>query len=317
MRRPLPVAQTTTGAREVPRAAKGDSRQLNINLPEIVKEFRKGIIIALSLVVVEHVAWIIEPTLFGDLIDATIEKLKGTPGSSYVLPLSLWVGAFLLNSGVGTARRSVDERIYLNIFTEIATRVSHAAVERKLSVSQTAARAQLSREFITFFQYRIPDIVEQVIAIGGALIGLMFFDYRIAISCLFVVAPLLIVNRFYNKTVVSLQKKVHDSVEETYEVFATKDPERVRAYFAALALPQQRIADWGAVSFGLLRLVLLGIFLVVLYISLDLDDFTTGGIYSIVAYLWTFVTSSEYLPELLESWTSLKDISSRLRSEQV
>jgi hypothetical protein len=59
--------------------------------------------------------------------------------------------------------------------------------------------------------------------------------------------------------------------------------------------------------------MLLGIFLVVLYISIDLDDFTTGSIYSIVAYIWTFITSSEYLPELMESWTSLKDISRRLK----
>jgi len=301
----------------VARTARGGARAASINLSDIVRQFRGGIIIALSLVVVEHVAWIIEPSLFGSLIDATIEQLKGTPGASNILPLSLWVAAFLINSGVGTARRSVDQRIYLNMFTEIATRVSRAAVERRLSVSQTAARAQLSREFITFFQYRIPEIGEQVIAIGGALVGLMFFDYRIALACLFVVPPLLVVNRFYSKTVVSLQKQVHDSVEETYEIFATKDPQKVREYFAGLAQPQQRIADWGAVSFGLLRLVLLGIFLVVLYISLDLDEFTTGAIYSIVAYLWTFVTSSEYLPELLESWTSLKDISARLRSEQL
>jgi len=63
----------------VPRAAKGEPRVSSINLSDIVKQFRKGIIIALSLVVVEHVAWIIEPTLFGNLIDATIDKLKGTP----------------------------------------------------------------------------------------------------------------------------------------------------------------------------------------------------------------------------------------------
>jgi hypothetical protein len=61
-----------------------------------------------------------------------------------------------------------------------------------------------------------------------------------------------------------------------------------------------------------MRIILLFIFLAVLYISIDLDDFTTGSIYSIVAYIWTFITSSEYLPELMESWTSLKDVSSRL-----
>jgi hypothetical protein len=61
-----------------------------------------------------------------------------------------------------------------------------------------------------------------------------------------------------------------------------------------------------------MRGILLFIFLAVLYIAIDLDDFSTGSIYSIVAYIWTFITSSEYLPELMESWTSLKDVSNRL-----
>ena len=41
-----------------------------------------------------------------------------------------------------------------------------------------------------------------------------------------------------------------------------------------------------------------------------------GEIYSIVAYLWTFVTATEYLPELMESWTSLHDISKRIKAEE-
>lgn len=53
------------------------------------------------------------------------------------------------------------------------------------------------------------------------------------------------------------------------------------------------------------------------YIAIDPDDFTTGNIYSIVAYIWTFITSSEYLPELMESWTSLKDISRRIKTETI
>ncbi len=63
------------------------------------------------------------------------------------------------------------------------------------------------------------------------------------------------------------------------------------------------------------RATLVGIFLVVLYIAIDLDYFSAGELYSIIAYLWTFVTSTEYLPELMESWTSLKDISKRLKME--
>ncbi len=288
-----------------------------MNLIDIVKRFKKGIILALSLVVIENVAWIIEPALFGNVIDAMIEAATGDPRTSYTVPLLLWIMAFLVNSGVGSLRRSLDQRIYLRMFTEIATNVSSVGVQLHHSVSKTAARAQLSREYISFFQYRVPEIFEQLIAIGGAMIGLAFFDNRIALACLVVVVPLFFINRWYAGRVVSLQTTLHDSVEKTYEVFATKDPEKVRAYYTNLMRPEQKIANWGALSFGLMRMVLLGIFLVVLYIAIDLDEFSTGNIYSIVAYLWTFVSSSEYLPELLESWTSLKDISGRLRTEKV
>jgi len=65
-----------------------------------------------------------------------------------------------------------------------------------------------------------------------------------------------------------------------------------------------------------MRFILSIIFIVALYISIDLDDFLTGNIYSIVAYLWTFVTSMEYIPELLESRTSFKDISNRIKEKE-
>jgi len=103
--------------------------------------------------------------------------------------------------------------------------------------------------------------------------------------------------------------------EDVFEIFARKDIKHVRAYYEAMARPQRRIANWGALNFGLIRLVLLGIFLLVLFIAIDIDNFSTGKIYSVVAYLWTFVTSTEYLPELLESHTSLKEIQKRVRRE--
>ncbi len=288
-----------------------------MHLSDLFKKFRLGIIIATSLVIVENVAWILEPTLFGNVIDALIEKASSEVPVHYLIPLFIWIGVFLLNSGVGAVRRSVDPRIFLKIFTEIATNVARSAKEHRQSVSKTAARAELSREFITFAQYRVPEIIEQSISIGGAVIALIFFDWRIALSCVFIVLPLLLISRSYNKNVMTLQKDLHDTREGAFDIFSTKDPDKVREYYTTQSRTEQRIANWGAVNFGVMRIFLLLIFLVVLYIAIDLDDFSTGNIYSIVAYLWTFVTSSEYLPELMESWTSLKDISRRLKTETV
>jgi ABC-type multidrug transport system fused ATPase/permease subunit len=231
--------------------------------------------------------------------------------------LFAWIAVFAINSGVGSFRRSYDQRVYLDMFTELATTISRTGTVRNLSVSTTAARAELSREYITFFQYRVPEIIEQAIGIGGALIALTFYDPRIAASCALIVVPLLFVYRVYRTRVRRLQATVHDRLEQTYDVFQTGDPDRVRTYYGELALSQQKIANVGALTFGAMRVFLLGIFLVVLYVAIDLDNLSTGTIYSVVAYIWTFVTSAEYLPELMESWGSLKDISHRLQVGEV
>ena len=288
-----------------------------MHLSELFRKFRWGIALATMLVVVENVAWIAEPTQFGRVIDALIEKATAHSSASYLAPLLIWIVVFLVNSGVGALRRAVDPRIFLRIFTEIATDVARSGRAQGRSTSATAARAELSREFITFAQYRVPEIIEQSISIGGAVIALMFFDWKIAVTCLFIVLPLLAIARQYNRNVIGLQRDLHDTREKAFDVFSTNDPDQVRAYYTAQARAEVRIANWGAFNFGAMRIFLLVIFLVVLYIAIDLDDFSTGNIYAIVAYLWTFVTSSEYLPELMESATSLQDISRRLRTERV
>lgn len=346
-------------------------------LIDLIKRFRKGIVIAFSLVIIENVAWIIEPTVFGHVIDAvidvqyenyerdslalmqeTLQKLRlekkhdsnsveseefqsvdtaihhritnnkdsshlndtlksneETESSSYVYPLMIWLIVFAINSGLGVIRRSVDPKIFLNIYTKIATDVSERAIKLKLNISKTATRAQLSHEYIGFLQYRIPEVLENIVAIGGAIIALYFFDWKISLTCLCIVVPVYFANKLYSKRVLVLQKEFHDSYEDIYEVFSKQDSDYVHDYYQKLAKPQKKIANWGAFNFGMTRVTLMGIFLVVLYIAIDLDEFSAGELYSIVAYLWTFVTSTEYLPELMESWTSLKDIAKRLKME--
>jgi hypothetical protein len=54
---------------------------------------------------------------------------------------------------------------------------------------------------------------------------------------------------------------------------------------------------------------------VVLYICVDVDDFSNGKIYSIVAYLWTFIGQTDNLPELIESFRSVKDLNNRFEKD--
>jgi ABC-type multidrug transport system fused ATPase/permease subunit len=286
-----------------------------MRLVDIIRKYRRAFIFAISMVLIEKLAWIMEPTLFGRLLDRLIALFGNKEHVSYTIPLILWIGVFAINSGVGAARRSIDERIYLNMFTNIAVEVTESSREKGLDVAKTAARVELSRDYVTFLKRRVPDFIEQGFDLGGTAIALALFDRRISLTCLVIVLPISVVSRIYNKRVIIYQKELHDMREDVFGIFARKDLGSIRSYYDAMARPQKKIANWGALNFGMIRLFLLGIFLVVLFIAVDLDNFSTGQTYAVVAYLWTFITSTEYLPDLLESYTSLKEIQERVRRE--
>ena len=288
-----------------------------MTIKKLFKTYRKSLIIILSLVIIENAAWIIEPTVFGNVIDEFINKSYTRSlhfQSHHMQLLMLWVLLYAINSFSGTIRRRIEPNVFQNMNTDIAVKISENVRNNKLDHSKGAARAQLSEELVSFFQFRIPELIEQIITIGGAVIALTFIDWRISMVCLIVGVPLVIMNLVYNKKISLLQTILHDDYELVYETFETKNPENVKRIFNKMGGLQQKIGNYSAINFGSLRFVLLIIFIFVLYISIDLDKFTTGKIYSIVSYFWSFITTVEYLPELMESTISLKDIHARINS---
>jgi ABC-type multidrug transport system fused ATPase/permease subunit len=287
-----------------------------MKLYTLFTSYRKSILLAISFVVIEKTAWIVEPALFGNVIDGMIDAVATPPQGSPTIPLLIWIGIFAINSGVGTYRRIRDERIYLAIYNNLVASFARMVKRGSIDASRAAARAELSRELVSFYQYRVPDLIEQGIDIGGAAIALTLLDWRLGATCVTILVPLFFLSRLYNKKVSFFQKQIHDQQEDVYRIYATKDVEQAESYYKEMARWKQMIANWGALNFGVLRVFLIGIFVVILYVAIDLDDFSTGNIYAIAAYVWTFVTSSEYLPEQLESMTSVRDISHRLEAEE-
>jgi ABC-type multidrug transport system fused ATPase/permease subunit len=161
----------------------------------------------------------------------------------------------------------------------------------------------------------MPEIIDNLISIFGAVIALYFFDWRISLTCLVIVLPIYFINKFYVSKITPHQKEYHDKFEDVVDIILRKDPVQIEEYYRQLSVPQIRISKWNALNFSLLRFILLIIFLSVLYIAIDLDGFSAGELFSIVAYLWTFVTASESFPDLSESYASLKDISNRLKKD--
>lgn len=283
---------------------------------EIAVKYKYSILLILLFVLIENISFIIEPTFFGKLLDALIDHFYDHEKAEYIFPLVIWIIVYMINVIGGTLHRLFNGIIYSKMYANVATEVVLDSKCRDDQFSKMLVRAELVKEYITFFKERLPEVMWQLSATAGAIIALFFYDYRIALVCVTVVIPIAIINNLNRKNVVRLQKDIHDNQEELFNLMESRDSTNITMFYKNTISPKTKIARWNAFSYSSVKILLIGIFIAVLFICVDVDKFTTGRIYSIVAYLWTFIASTDYLPELMESLASVKDLNVRFSTQE-
>jgi len=283
---------------------------------EIAVKYKYSILLILLFVLIENISFIIEPTFFGKLLDALIDHFYDHEKAEYVYPLVIWIIVYMINVIGGTLHRLFNGITYSKMYANVATEVVLDSKCREDQFSKMLVRAELVKEYITFFKERLPEIMWQLSATAGAVIALFFYDYRIALVCVTVVIPIAFINNLNRKNVVRLQKDIHDNQEELFNLIESRDSTNITRFYQNTITPKTKIARWNAFGYSSVKILLIVIFIAVLFICVDVDKFTTGRIYSIVAYLWTFIASTDYLPELMESLASVKDLNVRFSTEE-
>jgi ABC-type multidrug transport system fused ATPase/permease subunit len=282
---------------------------------QIVSKYKYSIAVLLLFVLIENIAWIIEPTFFGKLLDALIDHFYDHENVNYFMPLLVWMLVYLLNVVGGTLHRLFNGGTYSSMYADVATKVIDESKSHGDQYSKMLVRAELVKEYIVFFKERLPEMLWQLSASAGAIIALFFYDYRIGLVCLAVIGPVAFINNINRKKVTCLQKDIHDNQEELYKLIENKDTSRIHMFYFNMIRPRTSIARWNAISYSTVKVLLVIIFIVVLFICVDIDNFSTGKIYSIIAYLWTFIGQTDYLPDLMESIGSIKDLNVRFETD--
>jgi ABC-type multidrug transport system fused ATPase/permease subunit len=290
--------------------------QKQMAFKEIAIKYRYSIALVLLFVLIENVSFIIEPTFFGKLLDALIDHFYDHEKIDYVYPLVIWILVYLLNVVGGTLHRLFNGSIYSKMYANIATDVVVESKSHGDQFSKMLVRAELVKEYVVFFKERLPEVMWQLSATAGAIIALFFYDYRIALICLAVTVPIAYINNLNRKNVTRLQKDIHDNQEELFKLMESRDTSKISQFYQNTVSPKTRIARWNAFGYSSSKVLLVIIFIGVLFICVDVDKFSTGKIYSIVAYLWTFIASTDYLPELMESMASVKDLNERFSKDE-
>ena len=283
---------------------------------QIILKYRYSIALLLSFVLIENIAWIIEPTFFGKLLDALIDHFYDHEKIDYAYPLIIWIVVYLINVVAGSLHRLFNGGIYAKMYADVATNVVVESKSRGDQFSKMLVRTELVKEYITFYKERLPEAMWQLSASAGAIIALFFYDYRIALVCLAVIWPIAYINNLNRRNVARLQKDIHDNQEELYKLIESKDTSGIHKFYFNMISPKTRISRWNSFSHISVKTLLVIIFVAVLFICVDVDKFSTGMIYSIVAYLWTFIAQTDYLPDLMESLGSVKDLNDRFNRDE-
>lgn len=291
------------------------AKSSRMTIATIIKKFKFQIALVLSFVLIENISWIVEPTFFGKLLDALIDKFYDSENISYAWPLAMWIMIYLLNVLGGTLHRWFSGKIYATINADTAASVLSYSRKKQHATSVMFARAELAKEYIVFLKERLPEVTWQLSATFGAVTALFFYDWRIALVAVLVMIPIAYINNIYRKNVVTLQKQLHDTREEQYKIFETGDMEGIKNYYHSMVGPQVKIARWSSIDYLVIKVLLMVIFIVVLFIAVDVDKFSTGRIYAIVSYIWTFIASTDYIPGLMESLTAVRELNTRLKEE--
>jgi ABC-type multidrug transport system fused ATPase/permease subunit len=284
---------------------------------EAAIKYKYSIALVLLFVLIENISFIIEPTFFGKLLDSLIDHFYDHEKADYMFPLIIWIIVYLINVVGGTLHRLFNGIVYSKMYSNIATDVVLKLNCNKDQFSKILVRGELVKEYITFFKERLPEVMWQLSATAGAIIALFFYDYRIAMICVVVIVPIGFINNLNRKKVTHLQKDIHDNQEDLFSLIETRDVSKISKFYGNTISPKIMISRWNAFGYSSVKILLVIVFVGILFLCVDVDKFTTGRIYSIVAYLWTFIASTDYLPELMESLASVKDLNARFGTDEI
>jgi ABC-type multidrug transport system fused ATPase/permease subunit len=264
---------------------------------------KRRMLLTYALFNVENLLRLAQPLVLGLAINGL---LVGSYAGLYAL-----VAQHLSHMLIGTLRHMYDTRAFTAIYTDLATRLIVEQRGQDVETSRVAARSALSRDYVEFFERQVPLVIRAAYSVGGALVMLAWYDWRLLPICAGLVVPAVVLNRRYGRKTFALSGGLHDQFEREVEVIERGDPEAVRRHYESVAGWRVRLSDAEAVNFGLMELFVLAVIVGVLLVYCPTAP-TPGDIFAVFRYLLMFLMGLDAVPKLVHQLSRLRDIGGRM-----
>ena len=265
--------------------------------------YRWRVALTYALLNVENIVRLAQPLLLGWAIDGL---LAGTYHG-----LAAFAAGHLVHLVLRTIRQMYDTRAFSGMIADRAGELVLVQRGRGVGVSRVAARSALSRQFAEFLERHVPLMIRSLYSIVGAVLMLAWFDAALVLYCAALLLPAAALNLYFGRRALRLSGVLHDELEREVKVVAAADDGDVREHYRRVARRQVKLSDCEALTAGLMEIFVLALMLAALV------RFCTGGaaageIFAVFRYVILFVTAIDALPLLVQQFSRLRDIGSRM-----
>lgn len=257
-------------------------------------------------------------TVFEDLLElsypwATGLAINGLLAHDYRMAAPIMV-AWMLHAAVGCVRQMYDTRLYTEVYNAIV--IDTVLRQRQAGIEPTtvAARATMSREFVTFFEKEMPVVINAVVGIVGSAAILFYYDLLIGAVVALLFVPVAVINRSYMRRSLALNAGLNNQLEQEVKIIDGAQRQAVMNHFAEVRGWRIKLSDADARNWTMIEVLSIMVFVLVLVRVAWLPTLEAGTIFAIFFYVWRLMEKLDLSPQIVQQLMRLKDIRQRIEA---
>ncbi|NMX63806.1 hypothetical protein HBO05_19350 [Pseudomonas sp. WS 5079] len=273
-------------------------------LKAIAKAYPGKLFCTLSLVALENALLLAYPLFAGFAVDSI---LRGDAGSALfyaAVVMAFWV--------VGAARRALDTRTFTRIYADLAVPVILNQRLQNHSTSKAAARVVLARDFVDFFEKHVPVIATALVSIVGAAAMLLVIEPWVGLACFAALLLCIILLPRFARRNEQLHERLNNRLEKEIGLVEKVGAQTLRRHYQLLSRLRIWLSDREAAAYLFLGTLAALLFIVAISQLALSPAVKAGHVYAVMTYLWTFVSSLDEAPGMVDQLARLKDIGKRV-----
>ena len=276
------------------------------SITETIRPFRWRIAFTYALTVIEDLLELSYPW-------ATGLAINGLLAHDYRMIAPVMV-AWLLHTAIGCGRQMYDTRLYTEVYNTIV--IDTVLRQRRSGIAHTkvAARAAMSREFVTFFEKDMPVVLNTMVSIVGSAAILFYYDLVIGAIAALLFVPVAIINRSYMRRSLMLNEGLNNQLEHEVQVIEAAQEGAVTRHFAEVRAWRVKLSDADALNWTAIEGLSILVFLLVLLRVTYMPHADVGTIFAIFVYVWRLMEKLDLMPQIVQQLMRLKDIRRRIEA---